>query len=118
MAASTDPYYDPYDFDIDTDPYPVWKRLRDEQPIYYNDKYDFWAISRFEDVEGALKNWQTLISGRSTILEMIKANWEPPIGLFLFEDPPLHDTHRGLLSPLHAPQDERDRAADPRRTSR
>ena len=34
-------YYDPYDFDIDADPYPIWKRLRDEQPLYYNEKYDF-----------------------------------------------------------------------------
>lgn len=31
-------YYDPYDFDIDTDPYPVWRRLRDEAPLYYNDR--------------------------------------------------------------------------------
>ena len=47
-------YYDPYDFDIDSDPYPVWKRLRDEQPLYYNDRYDFYAVSRFADVEHGL----------------------------------------------------------------
>ena len=43
-------YYDPYDFEIDTDPYPIWKRLRDEAPLYYNEKYDFYAVSRFDDV--------------------------------------------------------------------
>ena len=44
-------YYDPYDFEIDSDPYPVWKRLRDEQPLYYNERYDFYALSRFDDVD-------------------------------------------------------------------
>ena len=44
--AGTDLYYDPYDFDIDADPYPVWKRLRDEAPLYYNEKHDFYALSR------------------------------------------------------------------------
>jgi hypothetical protein len=39
-------YYDPYDFEIDTDPYPIWKQLRDERPLYYNEKYDFYALSR------------------------------------------------------------------------
>ena len=47
-------YYDPYDFEIDSDPYPVWKRLRDEQPLYYNERYDFYALSRFADVERGL----------------------------------------------------------------
>ena len=41
-------YYDPHDWDIDTDPYPTWKRLRDEAPLYYNEKYDFYAVSRFD----------------------------------------------------------------------
>ena len=57
-------YYDPYDFDIDTDPYPVWKRLRDEAPLYYNEKYDFFALSRYDDVDAAMLDWQTYISGR------------------------------------------------------
>ena len=50
----SDLYYDPYDFDIDTDPYPIWKRLRDEAPLYYNDHYDVWALSRHADVEQGL----------------------------------------------------------------
>ena len=40
-------YYDPYDFEIDNDPYPIWRRLREEAPLYYNDKHDFYALSRF-----------------------------------------------------------------------
>ena len=53
VSTAPAPYYDPYDFDIDADPYPVWKRLRDEAPLYYNEKYDFYAISRYDDVERA-----------------------------------------------------------------
>ena len=47
MTSTTDVYYDPYDFAIDTDPYPVWKRHRDEAPVYYNSRYEFYALSRF-----------------------------------------------------------------------
>ncbi len=36
-ATGADVYYDPYDFEIDSDPYPIWKRLRDERPLYHNE---------------------------------------------------------------------------------
>src|ERR1700737_4863254 len=47
------PYWDPLDESLKADPHPVWRRLRDEAPVYRNEKYDFWALSRFEDVERA-----------------------------------------------------------------
>src|SRR4029077_5541182 len=49
--GSNEIYYDPYDFQIDDNPYPVWKRMRDEMPLYRNERYDFFAVSRFDDVE-------------------------------------------------------------------
>ena len=104
VTSSSDIYYDPYDFEIDADPYPVWARMRDEAPLYYNEKYDFYALSRFEDVEAGLIDWETFSSGRSDILEIIKANVELPPGLILFEDPPIHDIHRGLLSRVFTPK--------------
>ena len=97
-------YYDPYDFDIDTDPYPVWKRMRDGAPLYYNEKYDFFALSRFDDVEKGLIDWEVYRSGRGSVLEIIKANIEIPPGSILFEDPPLHDVHRGILSRVFTPR--------------
>ena len=54
----------PYDFEIDADPYPVFRRIRDEAPVYYNEKYDFYALSRFEDVERGLLSARNYISGR------------------------------------------------------
>ena len=104
LANTSDVYYDPYDFEIDTDPYPVWKRMRDDAPLYYNENHDFYALSRFSDVERGLIDWETFSSGRSDILEIIKANVELPPGLILFEDPPIHDIHRGLLSRVFTPK--------------
>jgi len=99
-----DIYYDPYDFDIDVDPYPVWKRMRDEAPLYYNEKYDFFALSRFDDVEKVSVDWRTYISGKGSVLEMIKSGIEMPPGTILFEDPPSHDVHRSLLSRVFTPR--------------
>jgi len=104
LTSGSDLYYDPYDFEIDADPHPVWRRLRDEAPLYYNEKYDFYALSRFTDVEPALVDWQTYRSGKGSVLELIKANIELPPGIILFEDPPIHDLHRGLLSRVFTPK--------------
>jgi cytochrome P450 len=102
--TATDVYYDPYDHSIDNDPYPTWRRMRDEAPLYYNDRYDFFAITRFEDVEKGLVDWRTFISGKGSVLEMIKADVTMPPGSILFEDPPAHDHHRGLLSRVFTPK--------------
>ena len=99
-----DIYYDPYDFEIDVDPYPVWKRMRDEAPLYYNEKYDFYAVSRFDDVERCSVDWRTYLSGRGSVLEMIKMGVDIPPGSILFEDPPTHDIHRSLLSRVFTPR--------------
>ena len=104
LTSSSDVYYDPYDFDIDADPYPIWKRLRDEAPLYWNDKYGFFALSRWDDVDAAMLDWQTYLSGRGSVLEIIKAGVEIPPGSILFEDPPTHDEHRSLLSRVFTPK--------------
>jgi len=103
-GSASDVYYDPYDVVIDADPYPVFRGLRDEAPLYYNDRHDFFALSRFEDVERCLLDAKTYISGRGGILELIKANIEIPSGVLIFEDPPVHTVHRGLLSGVFTPR--------------
>jgi len=104
MRAESDVYYDPYDFEIDADPYPVWKRLRDERPLYHNERYGFYALSRFEDVERCLVDWKTYSSARGTVLELIKSGVELPPGSMIFEDPPAHELHRGLLARVFTPR--------------
>ncbi len=98
------PYYDPFDFEIDADPYPVWHRLREEAPLYRNERYDFYALSRFDDVAVAFKNWRTYSSARGTVLEIIKSGMDVPPGFMIFEDPPVHDYHRGLVSRVFTPK--------------
>ena len=104
MQQAVDLRYDPYDFGIDADPYPLWKRMRDEAPLYYNEQYAFFAVSRFADVDAALKNWPTFRSGKGSVLELIRADVTMPPGMILFEDPPIHDLHRGILSRVFTPK--------------
>ena len=103
-ASTAEVYYDPFDFDIDDDPYPTWKRLRDEAPLYYNDKYNFYALSRYEDVSRDLMNFDVYRSGRGTTMDIIMSGLELPPGVILFEDPPIHDLHRRLLSKVFTPR--------------
>jgi cytochrome P450 len=97
-------YYDPFDIDIDDDPYPSWKQLRDQTPLYYNDKHGFYALSRYTDVHAGLQNWDTYRSGKGTVLDIIQSGMEVPSGLVLWEDPPLHDLHRKMLSRVFTPR--------------
>ena len=104
-------YYDPYDFDIDADPYPVWKRLRDEAPLYWNEKYEFFALSRWDDVDAAMLDWKTYISGRGSVLEIIKANVEIPPGVDPLRGPAdPRRPPRPALAGLHAQEDAGARA--------
>jgi cytochrome P450 len=102
--AETDVYWDPFDSDIARDPYPVYRRLRTEAPLYYNDKHDFYAVSRYDDIERALRDWATFSSARGPILEIIKAGVQIPPGTLLMEDPPAHDIHRRLLARVFTPR--------------
>ena len=103
-VSSVEVYYDPFDFEVDADPYPLWRRMRDEAPLYHNERYDFFALSRFDDVREALKDWRTYSSAKGTVLEIIKSGMEVPPGMIIFEDPPAHDYHRGLVSRVFTPK--------------
>ncbi|CAN5826068.1 cytochrome P450 [soil metagenome] len=104
LNSPTDIYYDPFDHAIDDNPYPVWQRMRAETPLYYNEKYNFYALSRYDDVTKALPDWQTYRSGRGTTADILFSGVEVPPGILLFEDPPLHDLHRRLLSKVFTPR--------------
>jgi cytochrome P450 len=104
MPVAEAAYFDPYDVEINADPYPHYERLREEAPAYHNEAYDFWALSRHADVEKGLLDWETFSNTRSDILDIIKAGVELPPGVILFEDPPQHTTHRGLMSRVFTPR--------------
>jgi cytochrome P450 len=102
--VSDDLYYDPWNVEIDLEPYPVYRRLRDEAPLYYNERHDFWGVSRYADVEAALKDSDRLSSAKGDILEVVKADPVMPPGVFINEDPPLHTIHRALVSRAFTPK--------------
>ena len=73
----------------------MFARLREEAPLYYNAEYDFYALSRFADVNKALVDHGTFSSARGVILELIKANLDIPLG---------HAHLRRPADPRRAPQ--------------
>ena len=96
------PYWDPFDEVIDTDPHPTWRRLRDEAPLYRNDRYDFWALSRFADVEAASRDAATFTSAHGTVLEFMRPSDFHAGGTMIFMDPPDHTKLRHARLPgLH-----------------
>jgi cytochrome P450 len=108
--------YDPYDYDIDRNPHPVWRRLRDEAPLYYNDRHRFYALSRYQDVLDGLLDYHTYSSARGTVLELIQPG--PPddevadrhhvginsLGSMIFSDPPGHDIARRIVNREFTPR--------------
>jgi cytochrome P450 len=104
ITNATDVYFDPYDVEINADPYPVYARLRDEAPAYHNERFGFWALSRHDDVQQALVDWKAYSNSRSDILDIIRSGVDLPPGVILFEDPPVHTMHRKLMSRVFTPR--------------
>jgi cytochrome P450 len=100
---STDLTWDPIDTTVDDDPYPVWKRMRDEHPLYHNEEYGFWALSRYADVSAAHRDPLVFSSAHGTVLEIMGPE---PLrgGSIIFMDPPKHDTLRALVSRAFTPR--------------
>ncbi|WP_084011390.1 cytochrome P450 [Pseudofrankia sp. DC12] len=93
----TELYWDPFDKTIDMDPYPVWRQMRDEAPVYRNEKFDFYALPRHKDVDDAHLDPDTYSSAHGTVLEIMGPD---PLdtGLIIFMDPPAHTMMRVLVS--------------------
>jgi cytochrome P450 len=94
--------YDPYDREVAADPHPVWRRMRDEVPLYRNERFDFWALSRFQDVLDASVDVATYSSARGTVLELM--GQELPVRPMIFMDPPEHTRLRALVSRAFIPR--------------
>ncbi|EUA65163.1 putative cytochrome P450 [Mycobacteroides abscessus 1948] len=83
--------FDPYDYDFHEDPYPYYRRLRDEAPLYRNDDLKFWALSRHHDVLQGFRNSEALSNANG--VSMDKASFGPHAKLvmsFLAMDDPEH----------------------------
>ena len=96
-------YWDPYDAEIDDRAHEVWAMLREDSPVYRNDRYDFWALSRFHDVEAAHRDPATFSSRYGTVLERMGPD-EIGLGMMIFTDPPDHTRLRALVSRALTPR--------------
>jgi cytochrome P450 len=101
-TAAAPIYYDPFDVELDREVHSVWRRMREEAPVYWNERYEFFAFSRFEDVWAAYHDTATFSSTHGVMLESL----DEPIGLpmVIFMDPPEHDWMRKLVSRAFTPR--------------
>jgi cytochrome P450 len=97
--------FDPFSDVFFNDPFNTYRRLRDEAPVYRNEKYGFWALSRYEDVEPAMKDCQTYSSARGITLDMYLAEPDPTQPtLIIMMDPPEHTVMRKLVNKVFTPR--------------
>lgn len=92
--------YNPYAPEIQHNPYPTYKRLRDEAPVYYNPELNLYALSRYDDVQQAFLDPTTFISGRGVTLEVVDNGG----GRLNSIDPPEHTELRKLLARVFNPK--------------
>jgi cytochrome P450 len=102
-TQASDLNWNPFDESMKADPYPLWRRLREEAPVYRNEQYDFWALSRFEDVERAHREPKRYSSAHNTVLEMM-VDTPNTSGMMIFLDPPEHTMLRRLVSKAFTPR--------------
>ena len=91
--------YDPFSLDIHINPYPTYKTLRDEYPLYHNPDIGFWALSRFQDVWDATLDWQRFSSSAGPALEIAVS-----VPMMIAMDPPEHNRNRGIISKAFTPR--------------
>ena len=93
-------HYDPTDWETQVEPYPIYRRLREEAPVYHNERLGFWALSRFEDVWDAHLDHETFSSTWGQTLEKV----DSPIPIMISMDPPQHTRVRQLVSKVFTPR--------------
>jgi cytochrome P450 len=98
--------FDPYSDDFFDSPYETYRRMRDEAPVYHNTRYDFYALTRYEDVAPAYKDFETYSSAKGVTLDILKAKdlQMPPGKLIIMMDPPEHERMRKLVNRVFTPR--------------
>src|SRR6516164_4735466 len=104
MPQPDDLVYDPFDEAVNDDPYPVYERMREEAPLYWNEKFRFYALTRYEDVLAGLLAPDAYRSGHGTMFELLDAPQELVPNWLLFKDPPEHTRLRALVSRAFTPR--------------
>jgi cytochrome P450 len=96
--------FDPFSEEYFTNPFDIYRRMREDAPLYYDEKEDFYALTRHEDVAGALKDFETYSSSRGCDLAMVRRGISPEQKSIIFMDPPEHRHMRSLLNKAFTPR--------------
>ncbi len=106
MSSAISIEFDPFSTEFFNGAYDTYRRLRDEAPIYYNAKWDFWALTRYDDVAPATKDHETFSSAKGATLDMVKAHDDaiPVPKVIISMDPPEHQKMRRLVSNVFTPR--------------
>lgn len=98
--------FDPYSEDYFSAPFETYRRMRDEAPVYYSEQYDFWALTRYDDVATAIRDHETFSSAKGVTLDQVKAkDSQPPmVKLIISLDPPEHERLRKLVNRVFTPR--------------
>jgi cytochrome P450 len=107
MSISTTPVeFDPFSEEFFNDPTDVYRRLRDEAPVYYSERYGFYALSRFADVLAAHRDWEAFSSAHGIELFLLSKDPEEVRSYrsIIMMDPPEHDRFRALVSRVFTPR--------------
>src|SRR3954469_23853743 len=103
MLTTSKVVFDPFSDDFFNSPYATYRRLRDEAPVYYNEQYDFYALTRHADVSVAMKDNVTYSSARGIDLQMVQSD-DPVPPLMIMMDPPDHRRMRSLVNKVFTPR--------------
>jgi cytochrome P450 len=107
MSVTTTPVeFDPFSEEFFNDPYETYRRLRDEAPVYFSERYGFYALSRFADVLTAHREWETFSSAHGVELFTLSKDPEEVASYrsIIMMDPPEHDGFRALVSRVFTPR--------------
>ena len=96
--------FDPFSDTFFVDPYPTYQRLRDEAPVYYNPKWDFYALSRYEDVALGQKDFENYSSAYGIDLASVHSGKKARPPMLIMMDPPEHRRMRNLVSRVFTPR--------------
>jgi len=98
------PELNPFSYAFHEDPYSTYRWLRDERPVYHNEALAFWALSRYQDVVDASRDWATYSSAEGTTLERLDPRVGEYLPMMIFLDPPRQTRLRTLVSKVFTPR--------------
>jgi cytochrome P450 len=102
--TTTTQVFDPFSDDFFNGPYETYRRMRDEAPVYYNEQYDFYALTRHADVAAAYKDFASYSSNRGVDLAQVRKGEVTEHGSIIAMDPPDHRHMRSLLNKVFTPR--------------